>query len=193
VQRPGAQWKIPLAIVGLGVVVVAALLWGRHPHPAPPKDTAAITTNASPSSTPVNSNPSPSSTSEANATPKIAGNKAAGNNSTEHAVSPTESMSHSAAPSSAVKKPLLTAPFRVAIRASENCWISVTADGELVARENLIAPATTSVKASRELVVQVSNPAGVSFRWNDRTISAENGGSGTKTFVFDNSGLRTTP
>jgi hypothetical protein len=82
----------------------------------------------------------------------------------------------------------------VAIRASENCWISVTADGALVSRENMIAPANTSVKASHEIVVQVSNPAAISFRWNDHPISAPgaeaDAGAGAKTFVFDRTGLR---
>jgi uncharacterized protein DUF4115 len=94
-------------------------------------------------------------------------------------------------------KPQAPPPFRVAIRASENCWISVTADGELVSRENMIAPANTSVKASHEIVVQVSNPAAVSFRWNDRPISAPgaeaNAGTSAKTFIFDNTGLRAAP
>jgi hypothetical protein len=79
----------------------------------------------------------------------------------------------------------------VAISASKNCWISVTADGALVSRENLIAPANTSVKASHEITVQVSDPAAVAFRWNDRTISMQGAGEEAKTFVFDNAGLRT--
>ncbi len=92
-------------------------------------------------------------------------------------------------------RPKVPAPFRVGILASENCRVSITADGELVSSENLIAPADTSVKANHEVVVQVSNAAGISFRWNDRPISVKTADTetGAKTFVFDNTGLRTAP
>lgn len=186
-RSSGAQWKAPLAILGLGVIIVGILLWGRHSRAASPTVTAPVAANASTSAMPPNLGAPPSITNAANTPPKAGGS----NSSAEHADSSAASTSH-APPHSAAKKPQAPAPFRVAIRASENCWVSITADGELVARENLIAPATTSVKASHELVVQVSNPAGVSFRWNDRTISAESD-SGTKTFVFDSNGLRSNP
>ncbi|MGA8428780.1 MAG: RodZ domain-containing protein, partial [Candidatus Sulfotelmatobacter sp.] len=95
------------------------------------------------------------------------------------------------APSHRPAKVVVPPPFRVGISAVENCSISITADGELVARETLIAPANTSVRASHEIIVQVSNPAAISFRWNDRSVAplgAE--AQGAKTFVFDNKGLR---
>jgi hypothetical protein len=57
----------------------------------------------------------------------------------------------------------------------------------------MIAPANTSVRASHEIVVQVSNAAAVSFRWNDRPISAPaaEAEAKTKTFVFDDKGMQT--
>lgn len=76
------------------------------------------------------------------------------------------------------------------IRANENSWISIFADGELVTQETLIAPAHTSVRASREISVRVGNAAGVSFVWNGKEIPAQGTESEVKNFVFDSSGLR---
>jgi cytoskeletal protein RodZ len=76
------------------------------------------------------------------------------------------------------------------IRASENSWVSVTSDGQLVTQETLIAPAATSFHASRELVVRVGNAAGISFLWNGDELPAQGGEAEAKTFVFDAQGMR---
>ncbi len=82
------------------------------------------------------------------------------------------------------------AKLTLVIRASENSWISVTSDGQLITQETLIAPAATSFHASRELVVRVGNAAGVSFLWNGDEVSAQGAEAEAKTFVFDAQGMR---
>jgi len=82
------------------------------------------------------------------------------------------------------------ASMTLVIRASENTWISVLADGQLVSQETLIAPANTTVHATREITVKVGNAAGVSFLWNSQEIPAQGAESEVKTLVFDASGLR---
>ena len=82
------------------------------------------------------------------------------------------------------------ASMTLVIRASENSWISVTADGQQVSQETLIAPAHTSVRASREIVVRAGNAAGVSFLWNGKEIPAQGTESEVKTLVFDAAGMR---
>jgi cytoskeletal protein RodZ len=199
-----APWKIPILILAIGVIFIAALLWGRHPRQAAtpitePAKTESVNTNASASSGTATASPAqsgspsaalPSTTAAASAkTPGLdAGNSAAEPSS-------LASQSGSVTTHAAKAKAQPPVPFRLAIRASENCSISISADGELVARENLIAPANTSVKASHEIVVQVSNPAGISFSWNDHPVpgQAAEAGAAAKTFIFDNTGLRTTP
>ena len=79
------------------------------------------------------------------------------------------------------------------IRASQNSWIAVTADGQTVSQETLIAPANTAVHANREIVAKVGNAAGVSFVWNGKEIPAEGAESEVKTFVFDAQGMRVIP
>jgi len=76
------------------------------------------------------------------------------------------------------------------IRASENCFISVTADGQPVTQENLIAPAHTSVRAYHEISVRVGNAAAISFLWNGAEIPPQGAEAEVKTFVFDNEGMR---
>lgn len=82
------------------------------------------------------------------------------------------------------------ASMTLVIRASENTWISVLADGQLVSQETLIAPANTTVHATREISVRVGNAAGVSFLWNNQEIPAQGAESEVKSLVFDQSGLR---
>ena len=83
-----------------------------------------------------------------------------------------------------------SAPITLVIRATENSWISVSADGKTVNQETLIAPANTSVRASREIVARVGNAAGVTFLWNGKEIPAQGEEAEVKTFVFDAGGMR---
>jgi cytoskeletal protein RodZ len=76
------------------------------------------------------------------------------------------------------------------IRATQNSWVSVMADGQLVTQETLIAPAHTSVRASQEINVRVGNAAGVSFLWNGKEIAAEGGEAEVKNYIFDSTGMR---
>jgi hypothetical protein len=82
------------------------------------------------------------------------------------------------------------ARFTLLIRASQTSWISIVADGEPVARETLIAPAQTAVRATREIVIKTGNAGGISFRLNGRAIPASGENGEVKTYTFDASGLR---
>jgi len=85
------------------------------------------------------------------------------------------------------------ANFTLVIRASENSWVSVTADGQLVTQETLIAPAHTTVRANREIVAKIGNAAGVSFSWNGQDIPSDGTESEVRTYLFDASGMRVLP
>lgn len=87
------------------------------------------------------------------------------------------------------EKPAAT--LKLIVRATENSWISVTSDGQLVTQETLIAPAATSFHATRELVVRVGNAAGVSFLWNGEEVQPQGAEAEAKTFIFDAQGMRT--
>lgn len=85
------------------------------------------------------------------------------------------------------------ATLTLVIRATETSWISVVADGQVVSQETLIAPANTSVRATREIVAKIGNAAGVTFLWNGQEIPADGAEAEVKTFVFDSAGMRVLP
>ncbi|MGA7443995.1 MAG: RodZ domain-containing protein, partial [Candidatus Sulfotelmatobacter sp.] len=80
--------------------------------------------------------------------------------------------------------------FTLLIRATQTSSVSITADGEPVAKETLIAPAQTSVRATHEIVVRAGNSAGVSFLLNNREIPVGGAPGEIRTYTFDSSGLR---
>ena len=79
------------------------------------------------------------------------------------------------------------------VRASEDSWISVRADGQSVAAETLIAPADSTFHASREIVVKVGNAGGVNFVLGGKEIPPQGAEGEVKTIVFDAQGMRILP
>jgi cytoskeletal protein RodZ len=82
--------------------------------------------------------------------------------------------------------------FTLLIRAEQTTWVSLVADGKPIARETLIAPAHTSIRATHEIVVRAGNSAGISFALNGKEISAQGSEGEVRTYTFDATGLRTT-
>jgi hypothetical protein len=80
--------------------------------------------------------------------------------------------------------------FTLLIRASQTARVSITADGQPVAQETLIAPAHTTVRATREIVVQADNPSGIQFRFNGKDIRPQSTPPGAQTYTFGATGLR---
>jgi cytoskeletal protein RodZ len=80
--------------------------------------------------------------------------------------------------------------FTLLIRADQTSWVSISADGQPVARETLIAPANTSVRASHEITVRAGNAAGISFLLDGKEIPVQASPGEVRTFTFDATGLR---
>lgn len=93
-------------------------------------------------------------------------------------------------PQSSTPKSSAPSKFTVVIRATQTSWISIIADGQPVARETLIAPANTSVRATREVVVRTGNAAGINFLVNGKEIPGSGSQGDVRTYTFDASGLR---
>jgi hypothetical protein len=83
--------------------------------------------------------------------------------------------------------------FTVLIRAEKTTWVSIVADGKPFAQETLIAPANTSVRATREVIVKTGNAAGVSFLLNGKEIPADGSEGEVRTYVFDAHTVRVVP
>lgn len=209
---PGRKTEIPWRIVAVAtlIFVLVVVLWNRHerierfrsannaensnrqaqPAPNSTSSAAAPSGKAAPSSsTPTNTNPQlpPSG----NPSPAPQGGSSTQQNAAKHEPLQDAEEDNQAAK---VKSPTPAAPepppLTLVIRALENTWISVSADGQMVSQETLIAPAATSVRARREVVVRVGNAAGVSFLLNGKEIPPQGNESEVKTLVFDSSGLK---
>ena len=144
--------------------------------------TTASTTQSPTPTSPTTSTPSPSATSSAST------KSTTPNSADEDADSPPDTSASKTAAHAAASKPLPT--FTLVIRATETSWISITADGNPVATETLIAPAGTSVRATKEIVVRTGNAAGLSFSLKGKTIPTQGNEGEVKTFTFDSTGLR---
>jgi cytoskeletal protein RodZ len=80
--------------------------------------------------------------------------------------------------------------FTLLIRATQTSWVSIIADGAPVAKETLIAPAHTAVRATHEIIVQAANSAGISFLFNNKEIPASGSPGEMRTYTFDSAGMR---
>jgi cytoskeletal protein RodZ len=193
--RPASiPWKVPA--VALAVILVAAVLWNRHSRGVQAEGavTASARNTAISSSSSSNSVLSPTATTPAatpqrNATPDhSAGQAVPDPDVTSRDVSdrdiPPRKLHN--APAAAKAPPL----FTLRIRASETTWIAVAADGQPETRETLIAPASTYIRATREITVRVGNAAGVRFLLNGKEIPPQGAESEVKTFTFDSAGMK---
>jgi cytoskeletal protein RodZ len=95
-------------------------------------------------------------------------------------------------PKALVHKPAMKAPssFTLLIRADKTSWVSILADGKLVAEETLIAPAHTSVRATREISIKTRNAGGISFLMNGKEIPAHGVDGEVGLFIFDAQGMK---
>ena len=198
---------IPWSMVALAAVIVsgATFLYLRHsrsnrmeptmasapavnaaavqPLQSPQAQPAALKTTSTAPTVPVAK--SPGATREIHQTP-LSPTPAAPTNSaadTGTSLSPSETSGTTPAAKS-------SGSLRLVIRATENSWVSVLADGQPVTQETLIAPAHTTIHADREIVARIGNAAGITFQWNGQEIAAQGLEGEAKTVVFDAQGMR---
>jgi cytoskeletal protein RodZ len=209
-RTSGIPWTL-FALAAL-VVALAAFLWIRHHRaahsqvansaaavaPAPAATGPAVAPVNPPAATPVSTSAapktsSPAPTQPANSQPAAAtaakeqpfqgkpdqNSNAAGNS--EVTVRKLDN-----APSSATAP----APLTLVIHATEDCWISIRADGDSIDHETLTAPANASFHATHEIVARIGNAAGVTFVWNGKEIPVHGAEAEVKTFVFNSTGMR---
>ena len=155
----------------------------ENPTAAAANSTAA----GSPRPSPATSSPQPSATLSASSPPTSKIDSSTG--PTEEDVNPPVVIAKNTAHTSATKSPL---SFTLLIRASETSWVSIVADGKVVAEETLIAPAGTSVRATHQIVVRAGNAAGIGFLLNGKEIPKQGNEGEVRTYTFDATGLRET-
>jgi len=196
----GIPWGL-VAAAAL-VVILALFLWNRHSRNARAETSALLKSTPPAESAPAQP---PASTSY-----QIASGHATNPNAERAHTQSSVATSATAVHPTTTKPPATSNPtdgttavpanpapaaaaLTLIIRASENSWISVRADGQEVTQETLIAPAHTSVRAAREIVVKTGNAAGISFVWNGKEVPAQGAEAEVRTVTFDAEGVHVTP
>jgi cytoskeletal protein RodZ len=212
-----SRWRLPALVV---LLLVAGAFWWSHSRNARANGANPVPASVSSSSTapaPTLVTRAPASGGDAAgsaaASSHLSSSVRSAAKATAHPGSPTASSSStssqspattSAANASSAREEAIqpdaddasppprrpVANLTLVIRASENSWIAVTADGQPVVHETLIAPAHTLVRAAREIVVRAGNAAGVSFALNGQEFPSQGAEGEVKTVIFDSTGLR---
>lgn len=79
--------------------------------------------------------------------------------------------------------------FTVVIRAREESWTSIIADGKPVPSPVLEAGSKLTIQGQKEIVVKVGNAAGVNFRFNGKKVESGGASGEVKTVTFGPQGI----
>jgi hypothetical protein len=195
--------------VALLLVTLTLAFWNFRPHAQPTASRTVASSNQSPA--PISAAPSTTSGSASSPveSPLRAGTQSTGATSstpgpaaiTPHTSPATAQSASSSDTPEPTFKPRVThvalpkppTTFTLQIRADETTWVSLMVDGKPAARETLIAPAHTSVRAIHEIVVKTGNAAGVSFQLNGKPIPVQGHEGQAITYLFDANSVHVVP
>ncbi|HEY1262994.1 MAG TPA: RodZ domain-containing protein [Terriglobales bacterium] len=182
-RQPRAGARLPWGTMA-AVLLLAGFgfaLWGSFGRPSRLKSSnAAIGKRSTPAAQPpVENHPAPeeNAATTAPALPQV-------EQSAEKAPA-----SNPEAPPPATTDETSSAAFRVLIRAHENAWVRITADGKEVMQDTLQAPAEKSIAAHHELVIKTGNIQGLELWFNGQKVLVEGDPHEVKTLFFESSGL----
>jgi cytoskeletal protein RodZ len=80
--------------------------------------------------------------------------------------------------------------FTVLIKAREDSWVSITADGKPVIEDTLSAAAEKSIEARNQIVVKTGNVGALDISFNGKQLAPLGHENQVKTLTFDPNGLR---
>jgi cytoskeleton protein RodZ len=146
----------------------------RQPTPAtsinePQASPSATVSNAEPAKTP-NEPPVPATV----ATPAVARVPAAQPTPAESTVTPL---------------PAKESAFFVQVKAKEDSWVSIVADGKSVMQRVLTADKQKKIKAGKSLILRTGNAGGIEVSFNGRPLGALGNENEPRTLTFNASGL----
>jgi len=172
-----ANWRA-FAMLGLLLAAAVVVAWKLGP-PAVHKVATTLTAHLDPppAATPTPPKAKPQSVPEASApapppAPPVARKKPP---LTAKTVTVAES---NAVPAPAGSSDAIAAPsteavpstFVVQIRATQDAWVQVVADGRLMSEGVLVPPTEKRVRATKEVVIKTGNAAGVEVSYNGRPL-----------------------
>lgn len=215
-SRRDAAADIPWGILAIALLVVAILLasWSYLHRPpesektrvapvsesAPASSPAAADSSAHPATPPEKSEPAPQSQN-----PAPQNTNTAPQNNTSAPATPiptTEQMQSRRSPvspaglqSSVSGQASAPAPGMFSVRLkgnddSEECWVSVSADGQPAAEATLVAPYERVVQAKNEITVKAGNVGALDVFFNGKKLPSQGDYGIVKTLVFRPDGLQ---
>jgi cytoskeleton protein RodZ len=90
---------------------------------------------------------------------------------------------------SAPTAPALQKNFVLLIKARQDAWVSVVADGKSIMQRTLTAERQKLVRADREIVLRTGNAGGIEVSFNGRPIGALGNENEARTLTFNATGL----
>ncbi len=164
---PWEWFAVALLIVAFGLAV-----WGFYspersakpgpvPPPPAPHDSAAV---------------APSSTAQTGGTPSpVTANPVPPDTNTTPPIQPPTSTSSPGA-------------FLVQIKANQDSWVAISADGRQIMQDTLYASAEKSVGARDQVVIKTGNAGALDISFNGKRLPAQGGLHEVKTLTFDPTG-----
>ena len=194
---------VALAIVALVLVVGGWTWWVKHkpqvsahtpetskPSVAP-QSSVATSQPAGPAVSPT-AESAPAVTSGADKTkqPSDTDKESAPSNQNNFASHSSVEADRNTKQTSGESKKDLTRSFTVFIKAKENSWVSIVADGKTRWEGVLDANMERSIKAGKELVVKTGNAGGLEISYNGKPLGALGKEKQVRTLTFNMAGLQ---
>lgn len=194
---------VALAIVALVLVVGGWTWWVKHkpqvsahtpetskPSVAP-QSSVATSQPAAPAGSPA-AEPAPVTTSGADKTKQSSDTdkESAPSNQNNFASHSSVEPDKNPKPAAGETKKDLTKSFTVFIKAKEDSWVSIVADGKTKWEGMLDANMERSIKAGKELVVKTGNAGGLEISYNGKPLGALGKEKQVRTLTFNMAGLQ---
>jgi len=173
--------NLPMAFAAaaLAGVLLGYFFWTKsRPHSTESVESSHPASTTAPQTAPAKASPPPAA-AETTTTPAVAPRGTATPVKTERQ-SPTDTQAEKKA---AEKK------FFVVVKAKEDSWISIVADGHSVMQRVLIADRQKLVKAAREIVLRTGNAGGIEVSFNGKSLGALGNENEPRTLTFSPTGL----
>lgn len=167
---------LPLVLALLALVAVLAIFWARNkirPQEKAASGSAPVTTGAGSGSSIVNPSVTPA-VAPASLTAGTTGAATAGNNP-------------SAGLPAATSTPANT--FLIVVKAKEEAWVSLTADGKKIWEGILKTDKQRAVRAGKRIEITTGNAGGLLVRLNGKSMGALGNQGEVRTLTFSPSGL----
>jgi cytoskeletal protein RodZ len=90
--------------------------------------------------------------------------------------------------------PAAAGAFSVTIKANDDSWVAIAADGKTVAADSLLSGGTTrTIQANREIVIKAGNVGALEISFNGKKLQRQGQDGQVKTLTFGTEGLVAPP